>query len=361
MSEIFASRFAFLGTLVALFLSGCFGMPIDPNYVGPKQRPASLEEYYGKNGTYGEFTVETLRSESEYELRKIVVQSGSGPFEIHYYQRPEASENIVLVFPVLGGKPVIESYFADYFAAHGMDSAIIVRQNDFKNPANVDRLEDIIRANVVRDRYALDFFEKEYGKKKFGSFGISRGAINAAVTAGIDPRLKHNVLVLGGSDLVKLFENSNQNRIKKYITTVTETKNITRAEFFASLAQNLKTDPKNFASYIDARHTLMILGLLDRTVPIKFGNLLREQIGNPRTIYLMADHYTSLLFTQIFPLLVPGGPRELRLFPFDYVESEAMHFYRTEMETGERTYKLVPFRLLRIPFDIVGRIFESVF
>lgn len=347
--------------LLISVLSGCYSLPLSPHYAGPQPRPPSLDDYYGKKGTFGDFKEEIIKEEGHYTLKKITIQSEAGPMEVQYYQRPEKSEHIIFVFPVLGGRPVIESYFAHYFARNGFDSAIVVRQNDFKNPDNVDRLEELVRANVVRDRYAIDFFEKQYGKKEFGSFGISRGAINAAVTAGIDARLKHNVFVLGGSDLVKLFENSSQNRIKKYVETVTSRKNISKAEFFASLSANLKTDPKNFASYIDARHTLMILGMFDHTVPIKFGRRLRKELGYPETIFLFADHYTSIAFTQFLKFLPIPGNEDLCIFPFDYIESEAMNFYRNSMETGERTYKLVPFRLLRIPFDLVGKILETIF
>ncbi len=332
-------------------------MPLDPKYKGPSPRPAAIEQYYGRNGDYGTFKEEFIIKESAYTLKKISIESSAGPITIDYYQRPQASENIVLVFPVLGGKPIIENYFAEYIAEHGFDAAIVNRVNDFKNPDNIDIFETLIKNNVVRDRYAMDFFEKEYGKNKFGSFGISRGAINAAMTAGVDERLKHNVLVMGGSDLARLFEESNQKRIQKYIDTVTTKKNITRAEFFVNFNKHIKTDPKNFASYIDARNTLMILGLFDRTVPIQFGRLLRNQLGNPKTIFLFADHYTGLLFTNMLSAVCG----DICFLPLDYVETESMNFYRNEMGTKEKTFKLLPYRLLRVPFDLIGRIFEEVF
>lgn len=345
------------GVFSAVLLGGCYALPLDPTYAGPAPRPASLDQYYNKLSNYGEVKEEVVRTEDAYTLKKISIASSAGEIKIDYYQRPEPSKNIVLVFPVLGGRPVIENYFADYFARHGMDAAIVNRQNDFKNPDNIDRLEQLLRENVIRDRYALDFFEREYGKEEFGSFGISRGAINAAISAGVDERLKHNVFVLGGSDLAKLFLKSDEKRIKRYIKTVTERKNITRMQFFNSLQSNIISDPKNYAAYIDARNTMMILGLFDSTVPIEYGRLLREQLGNPETIFLAADHYFSLAYTQAIQIVCG----ELCVFPFDYVESEAMNFYRNSMNTGERTYKLVPFRLLRIPFDLLGRLGEAIF
>jgi hypothetical protein len=351
---MFEIRFLCLFTLL---LTGCYSLPLDPKYKGPTPRPAALDQYYSRETSYGAVNEEIVKSTDQYTLKKISVESSAGQISIDYYQRREPSENIVLVFPVLGGKPVIEGYFADYIANHGIDSAIVNRNNEFKDPKNIDKFEQLIKDSVVRDRYAMDFFERQYGKKQFGSFGISRGAINAAITAGVDDRLKHNVLIMGGSDLAKLFEKTNQKRIKKYIDTVVTAKNITRAEFFTAFNSTLKTDPKNFASYIDASKTLMILGLFDRTVPIHFGRLLREQMGNPKTIFLFADHYTGLLFTNV--LKVACG--DLCFLPFDYVETESMNFYRNSMNTGEKTLKLIPFRILRIPFDLLGRIGEAIF
>lgn len=347
----------FLVSIGILLICGCYSLPLDPRYKGPEPRPASLDQYYSRSGTYGEVAEEITKKEKNYDLKKIAIQSSAGEISITYFQRREPSENIVLVFPVLGGKPVIESYFADYIANHGIDAAIVNRKNDFKNPDNIDRLEQLIKDNVVRDRYAMDFFQREYGKKQFGSFGISRGAINAAITAGIDDRLKHNVFVMGGSDLAKLFEKSHQGRIQKYIESVTEKKNITRTQFFNTLKENIKTDPKNFASYIDAKHTLMILGLFDRTVPIKFGRLLRQQLGNPKTIFLMADHYTGLMYTNILQKFCG----DVCFFPPDYVETEAINFYRNSMQTGVRTPSIIPYRLLRIPMDLLGQIGEEIF
>jgi hypothetical protein len=341
------------------YLSACYSVPLDPKYSGPTPRPPEIETYYARKGPYGDFTEEILVKERGYTHKKIILQSNAGQITIDYFQQAKISDGVIFVFPVLGGKPIFESYFAKYFAEHGLDSAIINRQNDFKNPDNVDRLEEIIRDNVIRDRYAMDFFEKQFGKKKFGSFGISRGAINAAITAGIDERLKYNVLVLGGTDLVKLFQKSKQRRLGDYVKRVTEKKNITRDEFFQYLANQLKTDPKYLASHVDARHTLMILGLFDRTVPIRYGKRLREQLGNPRTIYLMADHFISVAYTRYLPLLLPH--RDLCLFPLPYIETEALNFYRNEMQTGERTFSIIPFRLVQIPMNIIGRLIDAIF
>lgn len=159
---------------------------------------------------------------------------------------------------------------------------------------------------MIRDRIAIDFFERQYGKKEFGSFGISRGAINVAISAGVDKRLKHNVLALGATDLVRIMKSSNERRIEKYRDDVMAKLGISEKEFYTALTDNIRTDPKGLAKISYARHTLLVLALLDKTVPIQYGIKLRREIGGPKTVYLLADHYLAAGFTQLATVAAPA-------------------------------------------------------
>lgn len=346
-------------SLCVAALTGCYALPLDPRYGGPEPRPTELFEYYSVGDSYRNHTVQIVAQLPRFTLKRITIDTSVGKTTIDYYDRPGDSDSLVLVFPVLGGrKNVIENYFAEYFARYGFDAAIVHRSEDFKKPENIDRLEDLFRANVVRDRIAIDFFEREYGKRKFGSFGISRGAINVAMTAGVEPRLSHNVMLLGGSDLVSVFKRSDQGRIRRYIESVTQSKNITPEEFFQQLRAQLRTEPGHVVRHIDARNTLLFLGMFDRTVPFRYGLKLRRQLGLPKTVFLPAGHYTSILYTQFAKLVPPSD--EYALFPIDYIELEALHFYRRAFEPRPHTsLRLLGLRILRAPFDLIGGIVNS--
>jgi hypothetical protein len=256
-----------------------------------------------------------------YELKRFRLGTDFGAIWIDFFDVPDTkapfTKGIVLVFPVLGGKSLIENYFADYLARQGIETAIIHRSDEFRNPNSFENIERVFQHNVIRDRIAMDFLENRFGKSEFGSFGISRGAINVTMSAGVDTRLKYNVLVVGGTDMSNLFRESDQRGIKKYIEAVISSRDITREEFFVRLTRNLKTDPKGLAQYLDARDTLLILARYDKTVPFKYGRALRRQIGKPKTLYLFADHYTALLFTRI-----------LKAMPLGVIERAAVNFYR---------------------------------
>jgi hypothetical protein len=204
---------------------------------------------------------------------------------------------------------------------------------------------------------AIDFFEREFAKRDFGTFGISRGGINVALSAGVDARLKHNVMVLGGTDLIDIFRTSDQRRIKRYIDAVRTERGISEERFFELLKSQVKTDPKNTAHYIDPKNTLLILAMFDQTVPFRSGLKLRQQLGYPATIFLFANHYSGLLFTQTVSLIPPRmGPG---IFPFPYVESEAVAFFDRAFGTGVG-WGAVPYRIAQLPFNLVAEVMNEI-
>lgn len=344
-------RSSFLIGLVAC-VSGCFRLSGNSWYKGPPARPPEMESYYAPEHSYGAFREDIEKTTDDYMHKRITLESYAGPIVVDFFQGNKKSDSLVLVFPVLGGKNFIEKHIARYLVESGFDAAIVNRSNEFKDPTKFEHLEEIFRRNIIRDRLALDFFETEYGKRQFGSFGISRGAINVALTAGVDARLKYNVLAMGGTDLTNLFRDSNQARIAQYIKAVQEDRGYSRAEFFTALRSQLRTDPKYTAQYLDGRHTLLVLGIFDRTVPFSYGLKLREQIGRPETIFLFADHYVSLAYTQTVSLLPPSKEKG-GLFPFPYIEQEAVSFYSRSFD-NTWNWKALPFRVLQLPVNLIA-------
>ena len=347
-------------TSVLITLTGCYSLPLSSNYKGPQPRPPALDDYYRRDAQSSSYTEEKIRDEGSFIVRRFTVSSSQGPFIIDYYQQPRKSDGVVFVFPLLGGKRnLVENYFAEYFAKNGIDAAIVHRNEDFKKPENFDRFEEVMRANIIRDRMAIDFFEDHLNKKKFGTFGISRGAINVAISAGVDPRLKYNVMLMGGSDLIDMFKHSDQKRIRKFVHTMMAQKNMSEEQIYEYLRGRTFTDPKYLARFIDGRNSLLILAQFDRTVPIKNGYLLRQELGDPETIFLMAGHYTSILYTSFANILLPTD--SLSLIPLDYVESESLNFFNRSLNNSHLSFKIALLRTLRFPFDLIGRTANFLF
>ena len=225
LKKFLSLRFVIAGIFI-FSLTGCIFLPQGLEYDGPNERPASLNEYYSVGHSYHSYEVKSASQETEFSIHRIHIDTDYGEIVIDYYKRMKESEDLILVFPVLGGRNLFSKYFADYFAHNGFDTAIVHRESTFKKPENYDKLETLFRENVIRDRIAIDFFEQVYSKKNIGSFGISRGAINAAVTAGVDSRLKYNVFAMGASDIVEVFDESTEGGIERYRKKGNERKRI---------------------------------------------------------------------------------------------------------------------------------------
>jgi hypothetical protein len=346
---------------LAALLGGCAYVPGSYSYAGPENPPLEVQGYYQPSGSFVSYDLVNTEPFGGFYKQRYAIDSAHGEIVIDYFRQVEAQEDddaLIFVFPILGGSNKFANYFARYFARNGYDTAVVHRTSDFKDPENVDHLEELFRNNVVRDRIAIDFFVEHMGKKRFGGFGISRGAINLAVTASVDRRLRYTVLALGGSDLAGMFRRSTEKGLRKYKRKVMAKKGLDEEGLHQFFLNTVKTDPKNLVQYADARNTLVVLGLFDRTVPYRYGHRLRKTIGYPRTVFLTAGHFTALLYTGFLEVVAPV----VAYFPLpiDYVETEALYFFDTKFGRSRLHAKLTLLRLLQLPFNIIGVLVDEI-
>lgn len=352
-------RIVALSALLCCSLAGCLYFPGNPDYAGPPARPASVEQYYSKGSSYGAFTEELIAEEDGFRVTRFVLQTDAGPTTIDYFHTGERRPELIFVFPVLGGRNLFANYFARYFVLNGLDAAVVHRDSAFKQPENFYRVEALLRDTVVRDRIAIDFFEELFDKRKFGGFGLSRGAINLAMTAGADPRMEFNVLALGGTDLAELLTESDEKGLRKFKKRVMAEKDLTEEEMYEYIRSHVKTDPKYLAPYMDAGHTLMILAVFDQTVPFTNGLRLRQAIGRPDTVFLPAGHFTSVAYTRFITSLM--SKHAVTPFPFDYVETEALAFFNRSFGRKQFNLRELPIRIFQLPFRAIGAVLEVLF
>lgn len=349
----------FLSFLPLVSLSGCFTVPLHPEYSGPDPRPVELEQYYDVANSYTDYLDEIILEEDDFTVRRIYLDTDFGEVTVDYFQGLDSNPNLIFVFPVKGGRNSFSNYFARYFVRHGFDAAVVHRDGAFKDSKNFEQLEDIFHKHLIRDRIVIDFFEDIFGKSEFGSFGISRGAVNAAAVAGVDSRLKYNVLALAAADLVGLFVHSTDRGMVKYRKRVMDERNIDVSEYEAFIQKILITNPSRFASHIDARNTLMFIALFDDVVPVSYGLELRRTIGYPHTEFIVSGHYSALAYTCFVQLLVPyQGPC---FFPFDYVEDESLAFFHSRFGKPRESMRKVLFSIIKAPMTLLAELITRFF
>ena len=128
-----------------------------------------------------------------------------------------------------------------------------------------------------------------------GSFGISLGAIKNVILIAVEPRLRANVLCLGGCDLASILLESKEGAVERYVRRRLENEGILREELASDIREELVTPPRSVASSISNDRVLLFLGCLDNKVPYENGLLLRERLGDPETYVVPFGHYTSIL------------------------------------------------------------------
>lgn len=290
---------------LSLFLPGCLYFPADPNYIGPKPLPAETLASYAYPRYEGSYTEKILQQETHYTLKRITFPSSHNilslehAITIDYYAIDSAEKvPVIMVLPILGGGNSIASSFARYFAEHGFAAIIVHAQKAYKKPEYLTKINTILRQIVFDHKQAIDWIETkpELDAARIGVFGVSMGGIKGALISALDQRVSASVLVLAAGDIAYILAHSNEKGIKKERAILLEKRQLTPEELRQELKEKIKTDPLDFAEYIDARKTLMILARFDRVVPYHKGLELREKIGNPATIALFSGHYSSIVY-----------------------------------------------------------------
>ena len=292
----------FLIALLLFSISSCAHFSADPDSSEPPSLPKEIEASYAYHKYQGDYKNKLLSKNSHYTLQRFTfpsndnIQSLQHDITIDYYAINSAKKvPIILVLPIFGGANNIASTFARYFTEHGFATAIVHRQNRGKY---LKQPNQIMRQMVFDHKQAIDWIESrpELDASRIGVFGVSMGGIKSALISALDRRIATSVIALAGGDLPYILTHTDQKSIKKERETILAEKGITVEELQQELSKKIECDPINYAQYIDASKTLMILAVFDNTVAFHKGVELKEKIGDPETIYLLSGHYSSIIY-----------------------------------------------------------------
>lgn len=229
----------------------------------------------------------------------------------------------ILMIPILAGNYPECAHLGAFISENGMHAFFVHREEDLlaygNEPAD---LEMILRRSVVNIRRTLDWAaaRPDVDPERLGMVGISLGAIAGSIVCAVEPRLRRNVLIMGGADLARIFWESRETPVYRWKADHRRRWGARDLESFrARFAEGFLSDPAVYAPYVDARHVLQFIAEYDNKVPTPCQWQLWEALGKPRGWSIPIGHYTAIFY-------------------IGFAEEKALAFWREgfRLETGPK-------------------------
>jgi dienelactone hydrolase len=291
--------------LLGLVLGGsCAPARLNRQYAGPEEMPADLLAYYSYPKQPIEAKIEIKAQKRQYEVLFIEFPSALNVFSeenirIDYYAPKKPGRRpTVLMLPISGGVDFSVESFARLFVKHGINCALVHnRRVKVRDTKSAEEVEAYFRQTVLDNRQVLDYLltRPDVDPNRIGCLGLSLGGIKTSLVAAVDDRIRCAVLGLAGGSMADIALHSREPGLRDYVQELLAL-GVEPDLIYGELEEKVRTDPLRLAPYLDARNALMFLAGFDRVVPIWTGKQLRQAIGGPRTVYLLAGHYASFLF-----------------------------------------------------------------
>ncbi|MBI2650602.1 hypothetical protein HYX04_04775 [Candidatus Woesearchaeota archaeon] len=169
---------------------------------------------------------------------------------------------------------------------------------------DVQSFKSTIQQAVAEVRSMLDFV----AEKEIGIIGISLGAIYASIVYGIDKRVSSACLVMGAGNLADMVFES-EDVVAKHLRAYASSHAITREQLRAELKD---VEPCNYTNPDKGEKLLMINGLKDRELPLKYAKELALAWVNYESTLLRGGHRSAILtFPHILPRILEHYQRTL--------------------------------------------------
>lgn len=303
-----------LFSLASLFLSLSFPLAANEGNAPETYTLKSAETYNNSEFTY---RVEFVKKEKSYSIFRITYPSvfQDGPAEgrsiTAFYYKPEncpLKSPLILCSPIFKGEALSE-FICSYFAESKLPSVRVVQAysaerqppqwwgNLSKMPFPEREILNTLKQSVEDLRRSYDVFASlpEIDKNRISLEGISMGSIISAMAASQDKRFDKVVLVLCGTDFIKIISSS---KLTEVLANIVSTLPEERKKFFCD--EMRKIDPAYAPGFLkeraDNNKLLMINASDDEIIPRQSTLLLAEALGMKDKIRWIpnAGHYSAI-------------------------------------------------------------------
>ena len=220
----------------------------------------------------------------------------------YYRAATGGSRPLVVCSPILGGAAtgyLVCHLFSKAACARGY-STIFLYQDDRILTTQRDGfgLEALLR-ELTRDTIKiLDLFVRrsDVDAERLASLGISLGAIRNVLLVAAEPRLRANILCIGGGGLAEILASSREPGVLSWRRRRSDRELLAPGAVVQEIDQRLAARPLLAARAIDPSRVFLMLARFDDKVALRFGERLRRGLGGPATRVVPGGHYTGMLF-----------------------------------------------------------------
>lgn len=246
--------------------------------------------------------VQRIEQENAFRVEKVTFPSSMAPHSVtayHYVQKSGETLPTIIILPILAGDYFFSKNCARYLARKGFSCLRFERTvNPLEAEKGLVHTEMVFRHAIIDIRRAMDWLGQRGGgdSNRIGIVGISMGAIVAALTVEIEPRINAAAILLGGGDVATILAISREKLVVQFRDGLMRAHGIGLEHFQEEATRILvPIDPLTYAPRVHPRNILMVNARFDRVIPSPCSEKLWEALGRPLWIRIPTGHYSSAL------------------------------------------------------------------
>ena len=207
---------------------------------------------------------------------------------------------VVIFLPILHKGESLTDSFARYFAARGI-AALSLRgkKNFLKGNQGLLFTKEVFRQMIVDIRRGMDWLEvqTEIDGKRIGICGLSLGAVESVIVAGVDNRVSCAAYLLGGGNIPKILMTSQEKDIARFRRNAMAAEGLDAEGLYTKILSGYQDiDPLTYAGRLPPQQVLMVNAYFDTVVRREYANALWERSGRPHRVLLPTGHFTAFLY-----------------------------------------------------------------
>lgn len=222
---------------------------------------------------------------------------------LFFLPREVPSPPLVILLPIFNKGEWITDSFARYFAARGIAALSLRGKKKFLDgKSGIQGLlfaKEVLRQTIVDVRRGMDWVEAQnmVDKNKIGICGVSLGAVESAVVAGVDRRIGCAAYLLGGGNILNILLTATEEGIQQFREQVMRVEGLDTDRLSSLIRSGYQDiDPLTYAGRLPPQKILMMNAYFDSVIQREYADALWEQSGRPHLVMLPTGHTTAILY-----------------------------------------------------------------